>query len=297
MNWQPLNKIPEIKGGDMPGDICLIEPMHLDKANCLFPSLWGQLQQTLAENANRRAVVSIYGGSGTGKTECAQLVVCMLQQLDMGAYALSGDNYPHRIPKYNDAERLNIFRNEGIKKLLALGLYSDRICEELRELQKANMDSDSAKIITYPWLAHYQEAGDEGLRSYLGTPNEHDFTGLSAVVTQFKAGANSIYLKRMGREETSSWYECVDFSNTSVLIIEWTHGNNNNLHGVDIPVFLYSTPEETLAHRKARGRDKGTDSPFTTRVLNIEGELLHSQAHKAKITVSNQNTLMEGVVP
>ena len=297
MNWQPLNKIPEIKGGDMPGDICLIEPMHLDKANCLFPSLWEQLQITMAENIHGRAVVSIYGGSGTGKTECAQLVVYMLHQLNVGAYALSGDNYPHRIPKYNDAERLNIFRNEGIKKLLALDLYSDRIRDELIELQKANTDSDLAKVKTYPWLARYQEAGDEGLRSYLGTSKEHDFAGLSTVVTQFKTGANSIYLKRMGREEASSWYECVDFSNTSVLIIEWTHGNNDNLCGVDIPVLLYSTPEETLAHRKARGRDKGTDSPFTTRVLNIEGELLHSQAHKAKIIVSNQNTLMEEVAP
>ena len=295
MSWQPLKQIPEIQGGDMPGDICLIKPMHLDKANCLFPPLWEQLQETLAKSTHGRAVVSISGGSGTGKTECAQLVVYMLGQLNVGAYALSGDNYPYRIPLYNDAERLNIFRNEGIKELLALSIYSAQIRDELSELQKDEIDSDPAQIKAYPWLAPYQEAGDCGLRSYLGTHNEHDFVGLSAIITQFKTGANSIYLKRMGRVIASTWYERVDFSKISVLIVEWTHGNNDNLRGIDIPVLLYSTPEETLAHRKARGRDKGTDSPFTTRVLNIEGELLRARAHRAKIIVSNQNTLMEAL--
>ena len=295
MNWQPLQQIPEIKGGDMPGDVCLIKPVHLDKANCLFPPLWEQLQKTLAKCTHGRAVVSISGGSGTGKTECAQLVAYMLGQLGIGAYALSGDNYPHRIPMYNDAERLNIYRNEGIKELLALCVYSARIRDELGQLQQADIDSDPAQIKIYPWLAPYQEAGDCGLRNYLGTHREIDFAGLSAIIAQFKNDANSIYLKRMGRTVASTWYEIVDFRKTSVLIIEWTHGNNENLRGIDIPILLYSTPEETLAHRKARGRDKATDSPFTIRVLNIEGELLRAGAHRAKIIVSNQNTLMEAL--
>ena len=279
----------------MPGDVCLIKPMHLDKANCLFPPLWEQLQKDLAKSTHGRAVVSISGGSGTGKTECGQLAAYMLRYLNVGAYALSGDNYPYRIPLYNDAERLNIFRNEGIKELLALSIYSAKIRDELSELQKADIDSDPAQVEKYPWLAPYQEAGDCGLRSYLGTHNEHDFVGLYSIITQFKTGASSIYLKRMGREVASTWYELVDFSQISVLIIEWTHGNSDNLRGIDIPVLLYSTPEETLAHRKARGRDKGADSPFTTRVLNIEGELLRAGAHRAKIIVSNQNTLMEAL--
>ncbi len=55
-----------------------------------------------------------------------------------------------------------------------------------------------------------------------------------------------------------------------MLVIEWTHGNNPNLNGVDVPILLNSTPEETLAHRRARNRDGKTDSPFTTMVLAIE---------------------------
>ena len=78
----------------------------------------------------------------------------------------------------------------------------------------------------------------------------------------------------------------------NILIIEWTHGNSDYLKGVDIPIFLNSTPKETLEYRKMRGRDGNTDSPFTTMVLGIEQELLHQQAHKAKIILSKNGKLL-----
>ena len=90
----------------------------------------------------------------------------------------------------------------------------------------------------------------------------------------------------MGREETALWYEAVDFTGVRILLIEWTHANSDNLHGVDVPVLLNSTPAETLAHRKARHRDGGTDSPFTTMVLALEQKQLEAQAVKAKLIVS-----------
>ena len=61
----------------------------------------------------------------------------------------------------------------------------------------------------------------------------------------------------MGREESELWYDLLDFSDKNIIIIEWTHGNNQNLQGIDIPILLSSTPQETLEHRKARKRDKG----------------------------------------
>ena len=70
------------------------------------------------------------------------------------------------------------------------------------------------------------------------------------------------------------------------MVIEWTHGNSYYLKGVDIPVLLSSTPQETLEFRKKRNRDTGADSPFTKMVLNIEQELLTAQAPQAKIIVS-----------
>jgi hypothetical protein len=99
-------------------------------------------------------------------------------------------------------------------------------------------------------------------------------------------------LKRMGREETELWYDDVDFSNINVLIIEWTHGNSDGYQGVDIPILLNSTPQETLEHRRSRNRDGKTDSPFTTMVLEIEQELLVSQAAKAKLIISKSGELL-----
>lgn len=96
----------------------------------------------------------------------------------------------------------------------------------------------------------------------------------------------------MGRKDAEIWYECVDFSDKNVLIIEWTHAGSHNLQGVDIPIFLHSTPQETLEHRRARQRDSGVDSPFTTMVLEIEQEILNSQAQHAKIIVSKSGKIL-----
>ena len=96
----------------------------------------------------------------------------------------------------------------------------------------------------------------------------------------------------MGREETALWYEAVDFSDIHVLLIEWTHGNSNHLHGVDVPILLNSTPSETLAYRKARHRDGGTDSPFTTMVLALEQKQLEMQAEKAGLIIAKTGELL-----
>jgi alpha-galactosidase len=96
----------------------------------------------------------------------------------------------------------------------------------------------------------------------------------------------------MGRTECDLWYEKVDFRDKSVLIIEWTHGNSDYYDGVDIPIFLNSTPKETLIYRAIRSRDGKVDSPFTMRVLEIEQQLIDSQAHKAKIIISKSGELL-----
>lgn len=292
--WTPptivdLGKIPT---GDMPGDKVVIGTEHLAKAEVIFPELVKQLQSVFASGCNR-AVVAVCGGSGVGKSEIASLLSYYLNQGGLGAYTLSGDNYPHRVPMYNDAERLRIFRQSGIRGLLAQGQYTTERGDLLLSLQQSGADADPALTAQYPWLAGYQQAADSGLRGYLGTKNEIDFDEVTSILSQFKNGAETIYLKRMGREEASTRYEAVDFSDKSVLVIEWTHGNSYHIGGVDIPVCLYSTPAETLAHRRARNRDKGTDSPFTNRVLSLEAELLDSQLAKAKIIVSKDGALTD----
>jgi hypothetical protein len=292
--WKPEN-IPDIKSipvGDMPGDKVNINPKHLEKAQIIFPRLTELLIPVLEGNPYQRAVIVVCGGSGVGKSEIASLLSWYLNRMEVGSYTLSGDNYPHRIPKYNDAERLRVFRKSGIDGLISNGQYQEGKYALLKELQESGNDSNPDYIRNYPWLSVYQGAGMNGLRNYLGTTNEIDFRELTGIISQFKNGADRLFLKRMGREETELWYDNVDFSKINVMIIEWTHGNNHNLQGVDIPILLNSTPRETLEHRASRNRDGATDSPFTTMVLQIEQDMLISQAQRAKLILSKSNDIL-----
>lgn len=285
-------EVDNIPKGDMPGDKIKIGKDHIKKAQIILPKLLDILLPLLNDHPKNKAVIAVCGGSGVGKSEIASLLSYYLNKLNIGSYTLSGDNYPHRIPKYNDAERLRIFRQWGIKGLISSGEYVDNRHEILMELQKADQDANPEYVKEYPWLSIYQRAGRCGLKNYLGTSNEINFGEITDIVSQFKNGANTIYLKRMGREESELWYEAVDFSNKNVIIIEWTHSNNDNLQGVDIPILLNSTPQETLEHRRARNRDGAVDSPFTTMVLEIEQGLLVSQASKAKLIVAKNGDIL-----
>ncbi len=290
--WSPPALPAEIAHGDMPGDSVHIQDAHKLKADAVYPPLRQLLAPALAQNPFGRAVIAVCGGSGVGKSETASLLRFYLEQEGLGSYLLSGDNYPRRIPLYNDAERLRIFRAGGMRGLVQNGLYTPAAGSAVRGFQQENRDADPALTAEHPWMEAYQREGRAALAGYLGSPAEIDFDELSALVSQFKNGADTLFLKRMGREETALWYEAVDFRGVDVLLIEWTHANSDHLHGVDVPVFLHSTPSETLAHRKARHRDGGTDSAFTTMVLMLEQKQLEVQAKKAKLIVSNTAELL-----
>lgn len=284
--WRPRTVPDQIPVGDMPGDKVEIGPDHVAKANALFPMLVPELIAALDASPAARVVVSVAGGSGVGKSEIASLLAFFLRESGVGAYTLSGDNYPRRIPAQNDAERLRVYREGGLRGLLTAGIYTPGQAESLRALQSTDDDADPARVAERPWLATYQAAGRRALSGYLGTPAETDFEHLSERVGQFKNGAPEVLLRRMGRTPDALWYEPVDMRGVSVLIVEWTHGTSAHLEGVDIPILLHSTPAETLAHRRARARDGGTDSPFTTTVLGIEQELLERWAPRARIILS-----------
>lgn len=138
----------------------------------------------------------------------------------------------------------------------------------------------------------YKEGGREALAAYLGTQKEIDFEKVNEILKEFKTGQGKICLKRMGRTSEELWYDEIDFSETEILFLEWTHGNSDYLTEVDIPILLNSTPEETLAHRKARNRDGNADSPFVMMVLEMEQKMLSRQAHKAKIIVTKSGKLI-----
>ncbi|NLK65378.1 MAG: adenylylsulfate kinase [Tissierellia bacterium] len=280
---EELNNIPK---GDMPGDKINIDFGHLKKVINILPDLLKTLIPLVDNHPYNRVVISVSGGSGTGKSEIASLLSYYFNQTGFGSYNLSGDNYPHRIPQYNDAERLRIFRQSGIKGLIVQGQYLHERRKILSELQNSNHDCNPDLVKNHPWMLIYQNEGKNGLRSYLGTPKEINFSELNEIISQFKNGADKLFLRRMGRKEWEIWYELINFKNIKVLVIDWTHGISHFLNGIDIPVLLGSKPQDTLKFRKSRNRDSGIDSPFTDMVLDIEQELLIAQASEAKLIVS-----------
>lgn len=288
-NW----KAPELKDdmphGDMPGDKIAIGEDHINKANKIFPLLVEEIRK----NGSDKVVVSVFGGSGVGKSEIASLLTYYLQDSGIGAYVLSGDNYPYRIPQYNDAERLAIFRAAGLRGLVDAKLFNDEVKETLFKLWNDETDPDLSKVKEYPWLETYQKGGRKALKEYLGTVKEQNYDEVNQIIDEFKKGNDKIYLKRMGRKEEERWYDVVDFSDKDVLVIEWTHGGNENLKGIDIPILLNSTPEETMAHRRLRARDGKVDSAFTTMVLSVEQEELDDRGRFAKIRISKAGEIMD----
>jgi alpha-galactosidase len=290
--WKAPALPDEIPHGDMPGDKVQIEESHIKKAGVIFPKLIDGLLPYFKENPHQRAVITVCGGSGVGKSEIASLLSYYLNDAGIGSYTLSGDNYPHRIPQYNDAERLHVFREGALKGMLKDGTYTKERFDIIHEYSLKGDDANREHEKEYDWYASYIDNGKAALKNYLGTANEIGFDEITEIIRQFKAGENEIFLKRMGRTDTELWYESIDFSDTNVLVIEWTHGNSDNYEGVDFPILLNSTPQETLAHRRARNRDGATDSPFTMLVLELEQDLLMSQAHKAKLIVSKSGELL-----
>jgi len=292
VNKISVTKDMDIPHGDMPGDKIEIGDSHIEKANIIFPKLIELLKENAKNNEYGRSVVCVCGGSGVGKSEIASLLSFYLNECGIGSYTLSGDNYPHRIPMYNDAERLHIFREGGIRSMTDAGVMNKENIETLKKFQLEDNDANKDLIKEHEFMKAYIEGGSKALDAYLGTPKETDFDEVSSIIKAFKEGADKIWLKRMGRDEASLWYDEVSFENTNVLIIEWTHGNSDYIEGVDIPILLNSTPEETLAHRRSRARDGKVDSAFTTLVLMLEQAKLHSQARKAKIIVSKDAKIL-----
>lgn len=278
--------------GDMPGDQIRIAKPHIEKALALYHELEKKVQELESQRKSGRVVMSIYGGSGVGKSEIASVLTLLFSRDDVGCYILSGDNYPKRIPRDNDSERLRLFRDKGLRGMIAAGSCSQENMDLLRQLWERDEDAGPSRCDDYPFLKAYQDAGRRALEEYLGTEMEIDYAQINKILRAFHNGKESVYMKRMGRTMEALWYDNVDLRNVKLLIVEWTHGNNRLLQGVDLPVFLHSTPQETLAHRQARMRDDKIDSPFTAMVMEVEQQLLHSQAENAEIIMTKQGDMI-----
>lgn len=249
------------------------------KAAILFAALLDRIRKSAAS----RLVIAVSGGSGVGKSTTASLFRNYLEELGVGCALIGGDEYPYRIPGQNDAERLRILRQAGVKGMLQHGVLTADAWHALQELQDKMVDADPKYDAVYPWHKVYLEYGRKALVAYLGSDAEQDYADMQQLIDAFHQGKTTIPLRKLGDGEADFHYEMGDFSRKQGLLIEWTHAGNPALTGIDINLFLYSSPEETLERRKRRARNANTDTPLIALVLELEQIMLNENAKRADI--------------
>ena len=72
--WRAPDVPDVIPQGDMPGDKVQIGVSHIAKASTIFPMMLEHMRQLDSD----RIVVSVFGGSGVGKSETASLLAWYL---------------------------------------------------------------------------------------------------------------------------------------------------------------------------------------------------------------------------
>ncbi len=112
-------------------------------------TLYEKVQKWRDGNVKNRVVISLYGGSGSGKTTLATALQQYFLNDGTGCYLLSGDDYPHRIPKRNDEERMRVYKETG---------KTD--CVDISEQRKRLTSTGSMKC-----LRHFMR---EKIRSHCG---------------------------------------------------------------------------------------------------------------------------------
>lgn len=268
-------------------NINICEPL-IKNANILLE----ESQRRLKLDNNKKIVISISGGSGVGKTTIAQILSEVFYKKNINNIVINGDNYPKRIPIYNDAERLNICRKSALLNLVKSGKYIDQNIKIIENLQIAEEDFDNKYKKEYEWFKYYYDGGYEGLKKYLGSKDELDFDEINNLLYDFKNDKKELYIKKLGRTLTEISYQKINLEKTNVIILEWTHGSSEYLNNIDLKIYLNSDPYQTLKYRKNRNRGDQIDTPFINMVLEIEQKMLLNQAKNADIILSNTGKIL-----
>lgn len=117
--------------GDMPGDTIRIQEEYIPPVEKLLASVEPYFKPG-------RMVITISGGSGSGKSTQASILSWLLAKKGIRSYIMSGDNYPHRVPRLNDACRLQTYQEGGREALNAyLGTDQEIDYERVNEIIEA----------------------------------------------------------------------------------------------------------------------------------------------------------------
>ena len=139
--------------GDMFGDKIVIGDHHVLCANCIY--------KTIRQRMVPKYVISVCGGSGSGKSEIASLLGTYCIRDGLSAYVLSCDNYPKLPPRDNEARREELFMTGGYQALEEyLGTEEEINFERLSGIVHdflAGKDSVSLRIIDNPGNRIYDD--------------------------------------------------------------------------------------------------------------------------------------------
>ena len=101
--------------GDMVGDVILINPEKLQRAEEIFKFIEPKLQ------GKQKQVIAVAGPSGSGKSETASLLATMFQKKGKKSYVISCDNYAIRPPRDNEKHREELYeegREDSLERYL-----------------------------------------------------------------------------------------------------------------------------------------------------------------------------------
>lgn len=130
--------------------------------------------------SGNKAVISIFGGSGCGKTTLASMISQYFLNDQIGCFVLSGDNYPRRIPKHNDEERQRILDEKGIDGLTEyLGTPNEIAFDEVNKVI-ADFKADK------PMITLKKMGRKEGEISY----EETDFHNIQILLIEWTHGGS-----------------------------------------------------------------------------------------------------------
>jgi hypothetical protein len=114
--------------GNMPGDVLHIGDSHRERSETIFP----RAIEAFRRSGQEKFVISVFGGSGVGKSEVGYLLAERFRGEGLPAFLVSGDNYPYRIPAENDRERESRYRYHGLLALARRSDFHQRWTNQLR---------------------------------------------------------------------------------------------------------------------------------------------------------------------
>lgn len=132
------------------------------------------------DRQEKKMVISIFGGSGCGKTTLSAVISQYFLNDGIGCYVLSGDHYPRRIPKRNDEERMKIYQEHGIDGLTNyLGTPAEI---EFDEVNKVIAEFKAGKSL----ISLKKMGREDGEVSY----EETDFRNIQVLILEWTHGGS-----------------------------------------------------------------------------------------------------------